>query len=95
MQWTSMIAIWFLFWVMGCYIALRFGMRTDRETGNELVPGQSESAPAEFRPGQVVMRGTIIATALFGLHYANWTQGWITLEDLNIFGFDPPPLEKR
>lgn len=94
MKLTSIVAIYFLFWVMGCFIALRFGMRTDREEGRDLIPGQADSAPAEFKPKQIVLRGTVIATVLFALHYANWTQGWVTLDDLNLFGFEPPPLRR-
>jgi predicted secreted protein len=86
MQWTSIIAIYFLFWVMGCFIALRFGMHTDREAGRDLVPGQADSAPAEFRPWRIVRNGTLIATALFALYYANWVCGWIGADHLDVFG---------
>jgi predicted secreted protein len=86
MELTSIIAIYFLFWVMGCFIALRFGMRTDHEAGNALVPGQADSAPAEFRPWRVIRNGTVIATLAFALYYANWTYGWIGPEQLDLFG---------
>lgn len=86
MAWTSIIAIFFLFWVMGCFIALRFGMRTDQEAGRELVPGQSESAPAEFHPWRVLRNGTLLGTLLFAVYYANWTFGWIGADQIDIFG---------
>jgi predicted secreted protein len=86
MLWTSIIAVYFLFWVMGCFIALRLGMRTAAEAGQDLVPGQANSAPADFRPWRVIRNGTLIATIAFALYYANWTQGWIGAEDLDVFG---------
>lgn len=82
MKLTSIVAIYFLFWVMGCFIMLRFGMQTADEAGIETVPGQADSAPANFRPGRVLLNGTILATVLFALYYANWTWGWITVDDL-------------
>lgn len=86
MAWTSIIAIYFLFWVMGCFIALRFGMRTDREEGRDLIPGQADSAPADFQPKRIILHGTVIATLLFALYYANWTYGWIGADSLDVFG---------
>ena len=85
MRWTSIVAIYALFWVMGCFISLSFGVRTADEAGVELVPGQVESAPADFRPKRILLRGTIIATVLFALFYANWANGWITLDDIDFF----------
>ena len=82
MKLTSIIAIYFLFWVMGCYITLRMGMQTADEAGIERVPGQADSAPANFNARQVLLRGTVLATAMFALYYANWSYGWITTDDL-------------
>jgi predicted secreted protein len=84
MQWTSIVSIYVLFWVMGCYIALRFDVRTDQEEGRALVPGQADSAPSEFHPWRIIRNGTLIALLAFALYYVNWTQGWITMEDLDL-----------
>lgn len=84
MQWTSILAIYFLFWVMSAFLLLPFGIRTHEELGLEKVPGQADSAPANFRPGRVVLRATIAAAVLTGLYIANYTQGWVGVEDLDI-----------
>ncbi len=89
MQWTSIVAIYVLFWVMGAYVALRFGMRTSDEAGIERVPGQADSAPANFLPWRAAWQGTLIATVAFVLYYANWSYGWITLDDIDIWGRPP------
>ncbi len=85
MKWTSALAIFCLFWVMSAFFVLPFGVRTSDEMGVEKVPGQAESAPANFQPKKVIVRTTIVAIILFALYYANYTQGWIGAEDLDFF----------
>jgi len=85
MKWTSILAIYFLFFVASAFILLPFGVKTDEEVGNPLVPGQVESAPHRFRLGRHLLLAAILAAALFALYYANWTFGWITADDLDFY----------
>jgi predicted secreted protein len=80
MQWTSALAIFVLFWVMSAFLVMPFHVRTADELGAELIPGQAESAPANFKPGRILIYTTILAVFLFGLYYANYVQGWVTTE---------------
>lgn len=89
MQITSILAIYFLFWVMSAFVMLPFGVRTAEETGADKVPGQAESAPVDFRPGKLAMRATIIAAVLTGLFVANYTNGWITAADIDFLPKPP------
>jgi predicted secreted protein len=89
MEWTSIIAIFTLFWVLSAFLVMPFGLRTVEEEGHERVPGQVDSAPAQFRPGRIALRATILAVVLFGLFYANYVFGWIGVEQLNLFGSPP------
>ena len=84
MNWTSAVAIYILFWVMCAFVVMPFGVRTHHEEGAELVPGQAESAPVEFRPGRIILRTTIVATLAFGLYYANYVNEWLTPDMLDI-----------
>ena len=84
MQWTSVIAIYVLFWVMSAFVLLPFGVKTHDEMGIAKVPGQADSAPANFRPGRVVVRATILAAVITALYVANYIYGWITVEDIDI-----------
>lgn len=86
MQWTSIVAIYFLVWVMTAFLLLPFGVRTHDELGLEKVPGQADSAPANFRPGRLALRATIIAAVLTALYVANYEFGWITAESLDFVG---------
>ncbi len=89
MKITSIIAIYFLFFVMSAFVMLPFGVRTADEAGVEKVPGQADSAPVNFRPGKLVIRATIVAALLTTLFVLNFEYGWISADDINVFP-DPP-----
>jgi predicted secreted protein len=93
MQITSILAIYFLFWVMCAFIMLPFGVKTADEAGVEKVPGQAESAPVNFRPGRLMLRATILSALCTGLYLANYTYGWITVEDIDFLP-KPPGAER-
>ncbi|MDR2858322.1 MAG: DUF1467 family protein [Novosphingobium sp.] len=89
MRWTSIVAIYTLFWVLSAFLVMPFGVRTHDEAGIEKIPGQAESAPADFNPRRIALRATILALVLFGLYYANYVNGWIGPDNLNFFGKPP------
>ena len=92
MEWTSILAIYVLIWVACAFVILPFGVKTHEELGVERVEGQADSAPANFRPGRIALRATVLAAALTALYVANYTQGWITADDINLFA--PPPDDR-
>ncbi len=85
MRWTSITAIYFLFFVASAFILLPFGVKTDEEAGNELVAGQAESAPQHFHLAKHLLRALGLAAVLFAIYYANWAFGWITADDLDFY----------
>lgn len=78
MKWTSILAIYILFWTSSAFVLLPFGIRTHEELGIERVPGQADSAPANFRPGRLAVKATVLAAVLTALYVANYVNGWIT-----------------
>jgi len=90
MQWTSVLAIYCLLWVMSAFLVMPFGIRTHQEAGAEMVRGQADSAPINFRPGRVAVRATILAAVLCAAFYFNYVNGWITADDINPI---EPPAE--
>lgn len=86
MKWTSALAIYFLFWVGTAFVLLPFGVKTHEELGIERVPGQADSAPANFQPRKIVLRATVIAGLLTALWVANYVAGWVTLDTLGLGG---------
>lgn len=87
----SILAIYFLVWIFVAFVMLPFGVRTHEELGEELVPGQAESAPANFRPGRLALRASAIAALLTLIWVLNWENGWVTRD---IFDFMLPPGER-
>ena len=85
MSWSSIVAIYFLFFIASAFILLPFGVKTDEEVGHPLVPGQAESAPHRFELGKHLLRAAGLAALLFAIYYANWTYGWVTPDDLDIY----------
>ncbi len=77
MNWTSIIAIYALFWVMTAFVILPIGVRTHEELGLPKVPGQADGAPGNFQPRTILLRTTLLSAALFGLYYANYVYGWV------------------
>jgi predicted secreted protein len=84
MNWTSIVAIYLLFWVLSAFLVLPFGVKSYQEMGLEMTPGQADGAPANFRPLRVVLWTTAVSAILFGLYYANYENGWI---DRHSFDF--------
>lgn len=87
MNWTSIIAIYFLVWVMCAFVLLPFGVKTADEAGVAKVPGQADSAPVNFRPWRVVGRATVLAAVLTGLFVANYTYGWVGVDVIDVTSY--------
>ena len=85
MAFTSIVAIYFLFFAFSAFVLLPFGVRTDDEAGTPKVAGQAESAPHRFDLKRHLLRAAIFAALLFALYYANWTFGWVTPNDLDLY----------
>ena len=81
----SIVAIYFLFWISAAFVMLPFGVRTDEEAGTARVPGQADSAPHRFDLARHMLRAAVLAALAFALYYANWSYGWITVEDLDFY----------
>ena len=81
----SIVAIYSLFFVASAFLLLPFGVRTDEEAGTPKIAGQADSAPHRFDLPRHLLRAAIFALLLFGLYYANWVYGWLTIADLDFY----------
>jgi predicted secreted protein len=75
MKWTSMLAIYVLFWTISAFMVLPFGVKTHDELGIAKVPGQADSAPGNFKPLSVLLYTTLLSALLFGLFYFDFLFG--------------------
>lgn len=85
MSWVAIVAIYVLFFVASAFLLLPFGVRTDEEAGTPKIPGQSDSAPHRFDLPRHLLKAALMGLILFGLYYANWTYGWVGIEDLDFY----------
>ena len=83
MKLTSIIAIYTLFWAMSFFLVLPFRLQA-RRGEDRRVPGQAESAPPLFSFGRTSLWTTIVAAVLFAIFYANYVEGWLPVQSLNI-----------
>ena len=83
MRWTSIAAIYILFWTLALFLVLPFGVRTPEEEGTKAAPGHAESAPHRFDFRKVALRASIVALIFTGLYVANYIFGWITVDQLD------------
>ena len=82
MKLTSILAIYLLIWWLVIFAVMPFGIRTHRELGEKLIPGQVHSAPGNFRPGRIAFYTPLVSTVLMGLFYLNYVNGWVTARSL-------------
>jgi predicted secreted protein len=83
MRWTSILAIYILFWTLAMFLVLPFGVRTAEEAGAETQPGHAESAPHSFNFPRTLFRAAILGAAMTALYVANYIYGWVTVEQLD------------
>jgi len=85
MKFTSIVAIYILFFAFAAFALLPFGVKTDEEAGTPKVPGQADSAPHQFDLNRHLLKAALVAALLFGIYYVNWAYGWITLDDVDFY----------
>jgi predicted secreted protein len=82
MRWTSILAIYLLFWALSFFFVLPFRLRNPGEDAP--VPGQALGAPPRFSFGRTAKWTTLVAAILFGLYYANYVNQWVPVETFDF-----------
>jgi predicted secreted protein len=85
MKLTSLVAVYFLFFIGSAFLLLPFGVKTDEEVGNAVIPGQARSAPHRFNLPRHLVRAAVLAAVLTALFDLNYIFGWITPDDLDLY----------
>lgn len=85
MEWTSVLAIYFLIFCFSAFLLLPFGVKTHEEAGVEKVPGQADSAPHRFDLPRHLMKAALVACLLTAIYVANYAFGWVTVDDLDFY----------
>ncbi len=79
---VSVAAIYLLFWVLTLFAVLPFWVKTSEEAGEDALPGQADSAPANPQLGRKLIWTTLISAVLFGVFAINYIFGWIEIADV-------------
>jgi predicted secreted protein len=82
MRWTSIVAIYFLFWALSFFLVLPFRLR--REGEDRMIPGQSRGAPPMFSFARTAKWTTLVAAVLFGLYYGNYVYQWVPVQTFDL-----------
>ena len=85
MEWTSVLAIYFLIFCFSAFLLLPFGVKTHEEAGVEKVPGQADSAPHRFDLPRHLMKAALVACLMTAIYVANYVFGWVTVDDLDFY----------
>jgi predicted secreted protein len=78
---AASLAIYFIMWWLTLFAILPFGVRSQVEAG-AVVPGSEPGAPHRAAMLRNVLWTTVVSGVLFTLYYVNYTQGFITLDDI-------------
>ena len=84
MRFSSIIAIYALFWSLSFFFVLPFRLKTSEEPDVH-VRGQAESAPPRFSFVRTCKWTTLVAAVLFGIYYLNYVNGWFGPEVVDFF----------
>lgn len=84
MKFSSIIAIYALFWSFSLFFVLPFRLRSSKEA-DIWVAGQMNGAPPRFSLARTAIWTTWVSLILFGLYYLNYVNDWIRPELFDFF----------
>ncbi len=80
---TLGLAIYFILWWTVLFAVLPIGVRSQHEVGISAA-GTDPGAPVVPQLLKKALITTLVATILFGIGWAIWRAGWISLESLPL-----------
>ncbi|TVV75175.1 DUF1467 family protein [Sphingomonas solaris] len=84
MKFSSILALYPLFWSLCLFFVLPFRLRSSNEAEVQ-VPGQAYGAPPRFSLKRTAIWTTWLSLVVFGLYYLNYVYGWVGVEMLDFF----------
>ena len=90
MKFSSILALYPLFWSLCLFFVLPFRLRSSDEP-DVPVPGQANGAPPRFSVKRTAIWTTWLSLAVFGLYYLNYVNDWVGPETFDFFTSHRPP----
>ena len=84
MSFTAALAIYFIMWFGCLFLVLPFYANHGDDRDVAPIVGQADSAPPHFPVWQVIGRVSLLTAILFGVYYANYVFGWLTVDSVNF-----------
>ena len=75
-------AIFFVLWWIVLFVTLPFGVRSQREVGED-IPGTDPGAPSVPRMGRKMIWTTIISAIVYGVMAFLYARGYLGIERLS------------
>jgi predicted secreted protein len=82
---TAAIVTFATLWFLVLFCVLPYQFKSQAEAG-EVVPGTPSSAPADAQIGRKAKITTAITAVLFVAVYGIVRSGWITVDNMDVFG---------
>jgi predicted secreted protein len=79
---ATYFAIFFLIWWVVLFAVLPWGVRSQHEGGEVVVPGTDPGAPIIPKLGRKLAWTTLVAGVLFAAFYVVFTSHWVWLDGL-------------
>ncbi|MET0270140.1 MAG: DUF1467 family protein [Sphingomonas sp.] len=92
MKFSSIIAIYALFWSFSLFLVLPFRLKSGE--ADVRVPGQMNGAPPRFSLKRTAIWTTWVSLALFGLYYLNYVNDWMRPDALDFFTASRGPVAR-
>ena len=84
---STALAIYFVIWWIVLFVTLPFGIRSQREAGED-IPGTDPGAPSMPRMGRKMIWTTIISAIVYGVMAILHARGYLSIERLSqMMGF--------
>ena len=84
---STAFAIYFVIWWTVLFLTLPFGIRSQREAGED-IPGTDPGAPSVPGLGRKAIWTTIISAIVYGLMALLYARGYLSIERLSqMMGF--------
>ena len=95
MHWTSILAIYFLFWLFALFLVLPFHGRKAGDVDEDPRVGHEPGAPVRIRPWRIIMQVTLVAAVLFGAYYLIYTYDLIDARGFAERVLGMPPMRQN
>jgi predicted secreted protein len=76
-------AIYFVLWWIVLFVTLPFGVRSQQEDAEGVIPGSDPGAPVASQMGRKLIWTTVLSTVIFAVAMLAYNAGYLNVERLS------------